>query len=57
MYAADATVTGDPTLLRHDMALQLRRFFDGVRGAPSRAGNFGPGMRFHYLPRPHVHAR
>ena len=27
MYAADATVTGDPTLLRRDMALQLRRFF------------------------------
>jgi hypothetical protein len=44
MYAADATVTGDPTLLRRDFALQLRRFFS------RSASNFGPGMRFHYLP-------
>jgi hypothetical protein len=44
MYAADATVTGDPTLLRRDLALQLRRFFS------RSAANFGPGMRFHYLP-------
>src|SRR3954452_21243719 len=51
MYAADATVTGDATLLRRDMSLQLRRFFAGARaGAASRIGNFGPGMRFHYLP-------
>ncbi len=44
MYAADATVTGDTTLLRHDLALQLRRFFADA------AANFGPGMRFIYLP-------
>ena len=44
MYAADATVTGDPLLLRRDLALQLRRFFAGA------SANFGPGMRFHYLP-------
>src|SRR3954469_4541012 len=44
MYAADATVTGDTTLLRRDLALQLRRFFS------RSAANFGPGMRFHYLP-------
>ncbi len=50
MYAADATVTGDNTLLKRDMYLQLKRFFAGVRGTASRAGNFGPGMRFHYLP-------
>jgi hypothetical protein len=51
MYAADATVTGDKHLLRHDMSLQLRRFFSGVHGAAAaRAGNLGPGMRFHYLP-------
>ncbi|MBE2319465.1 hypothetical protein DVA67_026075 [Solirubrobacter sp. CPCC 204708] len=52
MYAADATVTGDRTLLRRDMSLQLRRFFAQARagGAGSRIGNFGPGMRFHYLP-------
>ena len=46
MYAADATVTGDNTLLKRDMSLQLRRFFAGG----GRTGNFGPGMRFHYLP-------
>ena len=50
MYAADATVTGDTTLLKRDMSLQLQRFFAGVRGSAARAGNFGPGMRFHYLP-------
>ena len=36
MYAADATVTGDPTLLRRDLSLQLRRFFAGVRGTGAR---------------------
>ena len=50
MYAADATVTGDTSLLRHDMSLQLRRFFGGVHGTAAKAGNFGPGLRFHYLP-------
>jgi hypothetical protein len=44
MYAADATVTGDARLLRHDLPLQLRRFFRGARR------NFGEGMRFRYLP-------
>ena len=28
----EATVTGDKTLLKRDMSLQLRRFFNGVRG-------------------------
>ena len=56
MYAADATVTGDPTLLQRDMKLQLQRFFAGVRGSAARAGNFGPGMRFHYLPGTPVNA-
>src|SRR3954452_5634315 len=50
MYAADATVTGDPALLRRDPRLQLRRFFAGVRGTAAHAGNFGPGLRFHDLP-------
>jgi hypothetical protein len=50
MYAADATVTGDARLLRHDLALQLRRFTADVRQSEARAGNFGAGMRFHYLP-------
>src|SRR3954451_19868358 len=57
MYAADATVTGDNTLLKRDMSLQLKRFFAGVRGSASRAGNFGPGMRFHYLPDTGINAR
>src|SRR5687768_3778153 len=30
MYAADATVTGDGRMLRRDLALQLRRFFEGA---------------------------
>ena len=38
MYAADATVTGDPTLLKRDMSLQLRRFFDG-RAPAARRGS------------------
>ena len=50
MYAADATVTGDRTLLRHDLRLQLRRFFAQTRAGGSLIGNFGPGMRWHYLP-------
>ncbi len=50
VYAADATVTGNGRLLRRDLALQLRRFFRGAAGHGGRAGNFGAGMRFHYLP-------
>ena len=50
MYAADATVTGDGRMLRRDMALQLRRFFAGAQRSDGRAGNFGAGMRFYYLP-------
>jgi hypothetical protein len=51
MYAADATVTGDTTLLRRDMRLQLARFFSGARASGAGwIGNFGAGMRFHYLP-------
>jgi hypothetical protein len=57
MYAADATVTGDRTLLRRDLRLQLQRFFAGARGTLGRAGNFGPGMRFHYLPSTSVNAQ
>jgi hypothetical protein len=33
VYAADATVTGDPTLMRRDLRLQIERFAAGVRGA------------------------
>jgi hypothetical protein len=50
MYSADALVTGDNTLLKRDFSLQLKHFFDGARGSASSVGNFGAGMRFHYLP-------
>jgi hypothetical protein len=50
IYAADATVTGKTTMLTHDLRLQLQRFFGDARGTTARAGNFGPGMRFHYQP-------
>ena len=42
MYAADATVTGDNTLLKRDMSLQLARFFAGVRGTPRAPGTSAP---------------
>ncbi len=50
MYAASATVNGRDTLLRHDLALQIRRFVRGIGGRGHAAGNLGPGARFHYLP-------
>ncbi len=49
MYAADATVTGRPGLLRRDLRAQLARF---VRGR-----NFGAGLRFQYLPHLAAYAR
>ncbi|CAA9465108.1 MAG: hypothetical protein AVDCRST_MAG65-202, partial [uncultured Solirubrobacteraceae bacterium] len=50
MYAATAEVTGDPSLLRGDLRAQLMRFTQAPRSTRERAGNFGAGMRFHYLP-------
>ena len=50
IYAADATVTGSPTLLRRDMRAQLVRFVTGPR-------NFMAGLRFQYLPHFGPHAR
>jgi hypothetical protein len=51
MYAADATVTGRPTLLRRDLRGQLARFVATARrGATGGVGNFGAGLRFHYEP-------
>ena len=37
MYAADHTVTGDPTLLKRDLTLQLRRFFAAPARTSARA--------------------
>ena len=42
MYAADATVSGSPALLRRDLRAQLTRFVTGR--------NFAAGLRFQYLP-------
>ena len=51
VYAANATVTGSPRLLRHDLRLQIERFAARARG--SRAAppaTSAPGLRFNYLP-------
>jgi hypothetical protein len=50
MYAANASVTGSPRLLRHDLRLQIERFVARAHGNAAVAGNFGPGLRFNYLP-------
>jgi hypothetical protein len=50
VYAADATVTGNPRLLRRDLRLQIARFVARARGTAGAAGNLGPGLRFNYLP-------
>ena len=57
MYAASATVNGRDNLLRHDLALQIRRFIRGIQGHGHAAGNLGPGARFHYLPHASVNGR
>ena len=50
VYAADATVTGRPALLRRDLRAQLARFAAGPR-------NFMAGLRFQYLPHFGPHAK
>jgi hypothetical protein len=50
MYAADATVTGRPRLLRDDLRHQIARFARGAQGSARVAGNLGAGLHFHYLP-------
>ncbi|WP_320673079.1 hypothetical protein [Patulibacter defluvii] len=52
VYAADATVTGDPQLLRDDYRAQLRWFLDHARKTayPKGATNLASGLGFHYLP-------
>ncbi|MEV4418885.1 hypothetical protein AB0L40_02780 [Patulibacter sp. NPDC049589] len=52
LYAADATVTGDPTLLRRDYRDQLIWFADHAEKAayPGGSPNLGSGLAFHYLP-------
>ena len=57
MYGASATVNGRDNLLRHDLALQIRRFMRGIGGHGHAAGNLGPGARFHYLPHASVAGR
>lgn len=51
LYAADATVTGDTTLLREDYRRQLLRFLAGARHARrGRTTNLNDGLGFVYLP-------
>ena len=50
VYAANATVTGSPRLLRHDLRLQIERFAARARGSAGLAGNLGAGLHFNYLP-------
>lgn len=52
LYAADATVTGDPGLLRRDYRKQLVWFADHARENAYDGGspNLGSGLAFHYLP-------
>jgi hypothetical protein len=50
VYAADATVTGRPRLLQHDLRLQIERFVALAHGRAGVAGNLGPGLHFNYLP-------
>src|SRR5688500_14966570 len=54
VYAADATVTGNPRMLRRDLRLQIERFAARARGTAEAAGNLGPGLHFNYLP--HIRA-
>jgi hypothetical protein len=49
IYAADATVGGGTELLRRDLRRQIDRFASTAHPAGA-AGNFGPGLRFHYFP-------
>ncbi|EHN10696.1 hypothetical protein PAI11_24470 [Patulibacter medicamentivorans] len=52
VYAADATVTGDPTLLREDYRAQLQWFLARARKTayPKGDTNLASGLGFHYLP-------
>jgi hypothetical protein len=50
MYAADALVNGETAALANGTGRQLERFLGGASDDGRAAGNFGPGMRFHYLP-------
>ena len=50
VYAANATVTGSPRLLQHDLRLQIERFAARARGSAGVAGNLGTGLHFNYLP-------
>ena len=50
LYAYNALVNEDPTLLREDYRAQMRRFVDGIRRpwTPGGSTNLGPTYRFHY---------
>jgi hypothetical protein len=48
VFAADATVNGNDRALARGTRAHLNRFLGGARS------NFGPGLRFHYLPQENV---
>lgn len=52
VYAADATVTGDPVLLQRDYRQQLLWFIQNARreAYPKGTSNLASGLGFHYLP-------
>jgi hypothetical protein len=52
LYASDATVTGNASLLRRDYRDQLVRFTNAIEHPmrKRRSPNLGPGYEFHYHP-------
>jgi hypothetical protein len=52
LYASDATVTGNASLLRRDYREQLVRFANAIERPmrKRRSPNLGPGYEFHYHP-------
>jgi hypothetical protein len=51
MLAAAATVGGRRRALRTQLAAYIRDFTANLHATGATAGNFGPGLRFHYMPR------
>ncbi|HEY6887387.1 MAG TPA: hypothetical protein VI300_06390 [Solirubrobacter sp.] len=50
VLAADAVVNANTSALARGMGGHIARFLAGVAPQRVKAGNLGPGLRFHYLP-------
>jgi hypothetical protein len=50
VFAADAIVNGERHALADGLGRHLASFLAGVAPQGAKAGNLGPGLRFHYLP-------